>query len=650
MNVGELSIKIFRNSELITVMITCILVFSLVLLVFSYFPETVTFPKKKYHSLFRQFRKAPEYTKTDYLLMTLITALYALVSFWQLGNTIMPVTTWQPENDKQSFVLRLEEETDFDTICTFYGEGDNNSNPVHYQLGYHDLEIQGSSDGTDWEDITILEKGSIYHYTFTEGEWDYRYIRVTSTSPDTTLSEIGFKKTGEDRLLPVSVYEDIDAEKYPASLVVDEQECIVLHPTYQDQSYFDEVYHPRNAWEIANGQYMYASVHPLLGTSLIALSIKIFGMHPLAWRIPGALFGVLLVPLLYAVLKVIFIKPEYAALGTLLFSVDFMHITTSRIATLEPFSVFFILLMYYYMLRYYYTNFYDTSWRVQRRLLLCSGIAMGLGIATKWTACYSAVGLAVLFFTNLYLQYRQTRIARTMLKTDLPEDNDEVCEDMIKVFSQRTLRTILWCILVFVILPVVIYFASYIPCKVWRDGYSISNVIDQIKYIYNYHIDLEATHPYQSTWWQWILDIRPIWYYDGVGLEPSRTIACFSNPVVCWGGFFAILLTIYKCVRDRDDDAFVILVGYLSAIMPWVLVQRCVFAYHFYPTSFFMIMGIVYAVRVLIQRNDRWRKYTWIYAGLSVLVFILFLPVLTGFGTTPEYIKFLEWLPSWYFG
>ena len=50
--------------------------------------------------------------------------------------------------------------------------------------------------------------------------------------------------------------------------------------------------------------------------------------------------------LLYAVLKVIFIKPEYAALGTLLFSVDFMHITTSRIATLEPFSVFFILLMY----------------------------------------------------------------------------------------------------------------------------------------------------------------------------------------------------------------------------------------------------------------------------------------------------------------
>ena len=267
MIVEELSTKIFKNSESITLMVASVFVFSLVLLVFSYLPETISLPKKKYHSLFRQSRKAAEYTKTDYLLITLITALYALVSFWQLGNTIMPVTTWQPENEEQSFVLRLDEETDFDTIYTFYGEGDNNSNPVHYQLGYHDLQIHGSSDGMSWEEITTLEKGSIYHYTFTEGEWDYRYIRVTSTSPDTTLSEIGFKKTGEDRLLPVSVYEDIDTEKYPASLVVDEQERVVLHPTYQDQSYFDEVYHPRNAWEIANGQYMYASVHPLLGTT-----------------------------------------------------------------------------------------------------------------------------------------------------------------------------------------------------------------------------------------------------------------------------------------------------------------------------------------------------------------------------------------------
>ena len=79
----------------------------------------------------------------------------------------------------------------------------------------------------------------------------------------------------------------------------------VISPTYYDQAYFDEIYHVRNAWEIANGQYMYASVHPLLGTNIIALSIHLFGMNPLAWRLPGAIAGVVMLPVLYGILKII---------------------------------------------------------------------------------------------------------------------------------------------------------------------------------------------------------------------------------------------------------------------------------------------------------------------------------------------------------
>ena len=38
-------------------------------------------------------------------------------------------------------------------------------------------------------------------------------------------------------------------------------------------------------------------------------------------------------------------------------------------------------------------------------------------------------------------------------------------------------------------------------------------ILENIRYMYHYHSALEATHPYQSTWWMWMLDVRPILYY-----------------------------------------------------------------------------------------------------------------------------------------
>ena len=101
----------------------------------------------------------------------------------------------------------------------------------------------------------------------------------------------------------------------PATLLIDEHDKLVLHPTYYDQSYFDEIYHPRNAWEIANGQDMYATVHPLFGTNTMALFIKLFGMSPFVWRLPGALFGVFMIPLMYGIARRLFRKTSIATIA-----------------------------------------------------------------------------------------------------------------------------------------------------------------------------------------------------------------------------------------------------------------------------------------------------------------------------------------------
>ena len=217
-------------------------------------------------------------------------------------------------------------------------------------------------------------------------------------------------------------------------------------------------------------------------------------------------------------------------------------------------------------------------------------------------------------------------------------------------FFQILLKTMLLCVLFFIIIPITIYCISYIPDQIFRnEPWSIANVWKQAQQMYFYHVNLNATHPYQSTWFQWVFDLRPMWYYVGTVGNVFHTISCFSNPLLTWAGVPAILFTTYRALFKKDTVAWYIVVGYFSGLLPWIIyVHRIVFAYHFYPTSLFTIIAIVYCIYHLKER-----KYHFIvpvYLALYLGFFILFLPVTTGFGTTIQFAKFLAWLPGWYFG
>ena len=612
----KLSLLFFSNSEFLT-----LLCLTLLILGIGYF---------LYHL---------EFFKTDkhrYLLsLTLLTIIYAVISFWQLGSTTFPTTTWQPAVEKQEIVLNFGKIEKFDAIYTIYGEGDNNSNPQSYQIGTQDIHLFGSNDLQQWQEITVLKQGNIYTYSIQEGYWEYQYIKLVTTNKNNSLTEIGFRNLAHSNFLPVTILQDeYKNTKYPAKMLIDEQDKLVLSPTYYNQAYFDEIYHVRNAWEIANRQYMYASVHPLLGTNIIALSIHLFGMHPFAWRLPGAIASVLMLPVLYGILKHLLKRDYLSLIGSFLLAADFMHITTARIATLEPFSILFILCSFYWMLKYCRSNFYTLPMWKGILYLFLSGIFMGLSIATKWTGCYAAIGLAIMLFTNWiqrFLEYKKDK---------------ETHQQFFKIL----LTTMLACILFFIIIPIVIYCISYIPDKIFRnEPWTIANVWKQAQQMYHYHVNLNATHPYQSTWFQWILDLRPMWYYVGIKGNVFHTISCFSNPLLTWIGLPAILFTTYRALCKKDIVGWYIVVGYFSGLLPWIIyVQRIVFAYHFYPTSLFTIIAIVYCINLL--NNRKMSIVVPAYLAAYLALFILFLPVITGFGTSQQFARFLAWLPGWYFG
>ncbi|BET22372.1 discoidin domain-containing protein [Solobacterium moorei] len=612
----KLSLLFFSNSEFLT-----LLCLTLLILGIGYFLYHLKFFKAEKH---------------HYLLsLTLLTIIYAVISFWQLGSTTFPTTTWQPAVEKQEIVLNFGKIEKFDAIYTIYGEGDNNSNPQSYQIGTQDIHLFGSNDLQQWQEITVLKQGNIYTYSIQEGYWEYQYIKLVTTNKNNSLTEIGFRNLAHSNFLPVTILQDeYKNTKYPAKMLIDEQDKLVLSPTYYDQAYFDEIYHVRNAWEIANKQYMYASVHPLLGTNIIALSIHLFGMHPFAWRLPGAIASVLMLPVLYGILKHLLKRDYLSLIGSFLLAADFMHITTARIATLEPFSILFILCSFYWMLKYCRSNFYTLPMRKGILYLFLSGIFMGLSIATKWTGCYAAIGLAIMLFTNWiqrFLEYKKDK---------------ETHQQFFKIL----LTTMLSCILFFIIIPIVIYCISYIPDKIFRnEPWTIANVWKQAQQMYHYHVNLNATHPYQSTWFQWILDLRPMWYYVGIKGNVFHTISCFSNPLLTWIGLPAILFTTYRALCKKDIVGWYIVVGYFSGLLPWIIyVQRIVFAYHFYPTSLFTIIAIVYCINLL--NNRKMSIVVPAYLAAYLALFILFLPVITGFGTSQQFARFLAWLPGWYFG
>jgi dolichyl-phosphate-mannose--protein O-mannosyl transferase len=234
------------------------------------------------------------------------------------------------------------------------------------------------------------------------------------------------------------------------------------------EMYFDEVYHARTAYEYLNHHSIYEITHPPLGKNLLSLGIYFFGMNPFGWRCVGTLFGVLMVPLMYVFAKRLFKKTLFAFIPTFLLAVDFMHYTQTRIATIDSYSVFFILLMYFFMYLYTETN-YNREPLVNTLLpLSLAGTAFALGAATKWLCIYAGAGLAVLCFVQLGTRFREYAFARRMLEDEtqhaaIGEQRLAYLRDISRGFARRTLTTLLWCVLYFIIVPLGVYISAYAP-------------------------------------------------------------------------------------------------------------------------------------------------------------------------------------------
>ena len=565
-------------------------------------------PALKTCSLPAPSKRAPRrLTRRDWLLIDLITLLYAACAIWNLGNSDSPQSFVRM--DGRAATLTLPEECEPVSLQLFPGVSTG-----HYV-------IEASPDGERFTELAEFEQDyvSVFKWgsvALVGAPEPLRALRVRCTVGSPYLGELAVRDAS-GALLAVTA--DIPA-------LCDEQETVPLASGYANSTYFDEIYHARTAWEHLHGVWPYEISHPPLGKEILSLGMLLFGTTPFGWRIMGTLFGVLMLPVLYLLLKRLFGGTAVPALGTVLLATDFMHFVQTRIATIDSYAVFFILLMYYFML----------CWLEEgkpRQLALCA-LSFGLGAATKWICLYAGAGLAVLWLWHWIDSFRREG-NRSRLRRELG-------------------RNILLCLGLFVALPALIYYLSYWPYGTAKGELPFTaaytkTVWDNQVFMLRYHVGIVAEHPYSSRWYQWLLNIRPILYYlDYLPQGRRASIAAFLNPLLCWGGLLSLFPAGYMALFRSDRRARFLLVGYLAQLLPWVFISRLTFAYHYFACSVFLVLALGYVFALFRESRPRWLLWCLPFAALSAVLFALYYPVLSA---TPVNERFsalvLQWLPTW---
>ncbi|MCL2695731.1 MAG: glycosyltransferase family 39 protein [Clostridiales bacterium] len=579
-------------------------------------------PKTEVLSLFDE-KKSPRLLRADRKLLLVLTLVYAVIALLNLGTFRFPTTTWTAKPG--------------DSATLDFGQTVNVAQYwVNANIAVGELVLTTDTG----EQLHFSQKnGEMFKWNTYKESFRARQLTLTVQSGTVSLNELAFFDAAGNQLPVWAV---------SGAQLVDEQHTVPDRPSYFNGMYFDEIYHARTAYESLNGMSIYEWTHPPLGKLIIAAGVAVFGMVPFGWRIMGTLFGIGMIPILYIFAKRIFKRTDFAFIAAALFAFDCMHFTQTRIATIDVFAVFFILLMFLFMYDYMTMNFYDEPLSKTLKPLFFSGLFFGLGFASKWIGLYAGAGLAVLLFATLGTRFYEYITVKNDIERKRTKD-----------FWGNTGITLLVCVGAFVVIPAIIYFASYTPYFVYdasRAGgnYGLSdawrtmwkNQLD----MFNYHGNLEATHLCQSSWFQWPLMARACWFYaENVGNKLSN-ISSTGNPMVWYGSTVGALSLALLWVTGRvkgSKATGMLAVAVLANLLPWVFVTRCVFIYHYFATLPFMILAALYLLYQLEQKGRRIAWLKWAALAVAVVLFLLMYPAISGLPMPRWYAWFLEYcLPT----
>lgn len=387
--------------------------------------------------------------------------------------------------------------------------------------------------------------------------------------------------------------------------------------------FFDELHYVPAARVLMALSHPANVEHPLLGKEMIGLGMRLFGDGPLGWRSMPLAFGTLG---LFAAMRALWFASasRFASIaGGILLASDFMWFVMSRIAMLDIFMASLVMVSLWAL-----AGAVREPERGRRRLAL-AGVALGLAMAAKWNAVPLAVlpGLAFAAVRFREAGWRALTSARGG-----------------PVAGITLWEAALWLGLV----PLVVYTITFVPAMFYaQDPLSPTGLFSYHREMIHLQDSVVEPHPYQSVWYQWVVNWRAIWFFYEAFDGAQRGILLVGNPLTMLLGLVALVWAAVHGFGEGRRDALALFVLYAVSLGMWMLADKPVQFYYHYLLPGAFLMGMLALALDAMWREGR-RAIPLLVLAASAALFAGFYPILSAAPLAGR-MSFAHWmwLDSW---
>lgn len=410
---------------------------------------------------------------------------------------------------------------------------------------------------------------------------------------------------------------DRDPLLYQALIALAFAGLVFLHLGIPSRLYFDEVHYVPAARALWLGLPANPE-HPLLAKEAIALAIALAGDHPLSWRLPSAIMGIVG---LFAFGRALWWssgRAVAAVAGMVLLASDFAWLIQSRIAMLDMVMAGWAMVGLW-MVAAALAPAPSAGAMARRWRMALGGAAMGLAMGAKWSVV-PVVAVVALGVWGARL-WRAGELGWGEL--------------------------LLW----LGAMPLLTYALTFWPAFHYaHDAIAPGDLIAWHRTMLRLQTSVIRPHPYQSVWSEWIINWRTIWYlYEPVD-GAQRGVMLIGNPFTMLAGLGALGWCGWTGAARRDSLRLMLVALYAACLALWALGGKPVqFYYHYLLPGTALMAALGLAVDDLWRAGPHGRRKALGILALSLGMLAWFYPILTAQPLHKGVVSFEDWmwLPTW---
>lgn len=393
---------------------------------------------------------------------------------------------------------------------------------------------------------------------------------------------------------------------------------------------FDEIHYLPAARRLIELSSRLNPEHPLLGKEMIALGMMGFGDTPFGWRVPMALLGT---AGLYGAIRAMW-WATLSRRATVLFGVflatNFIWFILSRIAMLDMAMAAPLALAFWQWALAWRRGSEGRGGRARLHLML-TGVFLGLSLGGKWNGVPLLVAPGLLFAWDRWRALAGRRAGFLWALDGAP------------VPGVSLIEAALW----LGVLPLATYFATFAPAFFYEvQPMQLDGLVAWQEYMLKLQDSVKKPHTYMSRWWQWVFNLRPIWFlYENVD-GYQRGVLMIGNPFTMLAGLPALLLCAWDGARgDRLRGGITML--YVLSLVFWAVNGKPVqFYYHYQLAAVFLMAALAVVLAEWWDIGLRWPGKLALVGAVGL--FVGFYPILSA-ARLPAKTSYLDytWLKSW---